>query len=31
MKNGAYLLPKHDVIQKFIAENKTKETESKNN
>jgi hypothetical protein len=31
MKNGAYLPPKHDVIQTFIAANKTKETESKNN
>jgi hypothetical protein len=29
MKNGAYLPPKHDVIQTFIAANKTKETESK--
>jgi hypothetical protein len=25
MKNGAYLPPKHDVIQTFIAEIKTKE------
>jgi hypothetical protein len=31
MKNGAYLPPKHEVIQTLIAENKTKETESKNN
>jgi hypothetical protein len=31
MKNGAYLPPKHVVIQTFIAVNKTKETESKNN
>jgi hypothetical protein len=29
MKNRAYLPPKHDVIQTFIAANKTKETESK--
>jgi hypothetical protein len=25
MKNGAYLPPKHDVIQTFIAANKIKE------
>jgi hypothetical protein len=32
MKNGVHLLQKeHDVIQPFIAANKTKETESKNN
>jgi hypothetical protein len=33
MKNGAYLSlqNKYDVIQLFIAENKTKEIESKKN